>query len=85
MDIKIPRLVRLYDKKIKSYLSMIHISAISLIIESAFKMDFFLNEHDVLSFIEQYIKFVSRRIYFFLVRLNCVAGGICICSILTVH
>jgi hypothetical protein len=25
MDIKIPRLVRLYDKKIKSYLSMIHI------------------------------------------------------------
>jgi len=31
MDIKIPRLVRLYDKKIKSYLSMIHISAISLI------------------------------------------------------
>ena len=62
MDIKIPRLVRLYDKKIKSYLSMIHISAISLIIESAFKMDFFLNEHDVLSFIEQYIKFVSRRI-----------------------
>ena len=59
MDIKIPRLVRLYDKNTPS---MIHISAISLIIESAFKMDFFLNEHDVLSFIEQYIKFVRRRI-----------------------
>ena len=80
MDIKIPRLVRLYDKNTPS---MIHISAISLIIESAFKMDFFKRTWRFVVYWTVYKVLSVDEI--FLVRLNCVAGGICICSILTVH